>query len=279
MIRQTLKDFDIRQIADSGQCFRLRPVPKSETASEPNANDTYSLTAWGEYLEISQEGTVVSFSCTEEELESRWKSYFDLETDYQHYLDRISGDDLYLTEAARFGSGIRILRQDTWEMIITFILSQQNNIPRIRRCIANICERYGERRQNSQGRTYDTFPRPEALAEAREEDLRDCNLGYRSKYVLQTARSVAAKEVDLELVARMDYPAARRELLRLYGVGEKVADCICLFGMHCLEAFPVDTHIRQALKKHYPVGFPMERYMGCQGVIQQYIFYRELMGQ
>ena len=89
MIRQTLKDFDIRQIAESGQCFRLRPVPESETASEPNANDTYSLTAWGEYLEISQEGTEVSFSCTEEEFESCWKSYFDLETDYGSFKQAI----------------------------------------------------------------------------------------------------------------------------------------------------------------------------------------------
>ena len=96
MIRQTLKDFDIRQIAESGQCFRLRPVSGSETASEPNANDTYSLTAWGEYLEISQEGTVVSFSCTEEEFESRWKSYFDLETDYGSFKQAIDPEDFYL---------------------------------------------------------------------------------------------------------------------------------------------------------------------------------------
>ena len=105
-----------------------------------------------------------------------------------------------------------------------------------------------------------------------------CNLGYRSKYVVRTARSIASGECDLGAIERLPYPEAREELLKLYGVGEKVADCICLFALHHLEAFPVDTHIRQAMEAHYKRGFPMKRYEGCQGVLQQYIFYYELAG-
>ena len=268
MVQKKISNFDIRQIHTSGQCFRMEEIREGE----------FRILAGSRYLKIRQQEENCEFFCSREEFEDFWSNYFDLEGDYAGCIASIDPEDTYLTGAARMGSGIRILRQDLWEMIVTFLISQQNHIARIRRCVENICRRYG-REMEAEGLRYYAFPTPEALAGATEQELRDCNLGYRSKYVLQTTRSVAAKEVDLELVARMDYPAARRELLRLYGVGEKVADCICLFGMHCLEAFPVDTHIRQALKKHYPVGFPMERYMGCQGVIQQYIFYRELMGQ
>ena len=114
------------------------------------------------------------------------------------------------------------------------------------------------------------------MASAGEEELRDCNLGYRSRYVKKTAQMILDGQVSLEEVQKMDYPQAREELQKLYGVGAKVADCICLFALHQMEAFPVDTHIRQALEKHYPQGFPFERYKGCSGVMQQYIFYREL---
>ncbi len=236
MVQKKISNFDIRQIHTSGQCFRMEEIGEGQ----------YRVLAGSRYLKMRQRGEDCEFFCSQEEFADFWSNYFDLEGDYAGCIASIDPEDTYLTGAARMGSGIRILRQDLWEMIVTFLISQQNHIARIRRCVENICRRYG-REMEAEGLRYYAFPTPEALAGATEQELRDCNLGYRSKYVLQTARSVAAKEVDLELVARMDYPAARRELLRLYGVGEKVADCICLFGMHCLEAFPVDTHIRQAL--------------------------------
>ena len=96
--------------------------------------------------------------------------------------------------------------------------------------------------------------------------------------MVRTAKSIAAGEVDLDAVKEMPYKKAKEELLKLFGVGEKVADCICLFGLHHLQAFPVDTHIRQALERHYKRGFPRRRYKGYEGVLQQYIFYRELRG-
>lgn len=129
------------------------------------------------------------------------------------------------------------------------------------------------------GETYYAFPRPESLASLEENALMECNLGYRSKYVVRTARSVVSGEVDLEQIREMSYAKAREELLKLFGVGGKVADCICLFALHHLQAFPIDTHISQALERHYKRGFPNRRYQGIQGVMQQYIFYYELFGK
>lgn len=269
MINKIISNFNISQICDSGQCFRMMPV----------SENVYSIIAADRYLEIEQADKECIFSCEEEEFEEFWKAYFDLDTDYASYIEKINPNDRYLVNASRFGSGIRILRQDLWEMIVSFLISQQNNITRIRRCIQNICERYGQEKQNFRGEVYHTFPRPEDLADLQEDALKECNLGYRSKYVVRTAKSIVNGEVDLEEVRKMPYKNAKEELLKLFGVGEKVADCICLFALHQLQAFPMDTHIQQALEMHYKKGFPKRRYKGMEGVMQQYIFYWELKGE
>lgn len=269
MVTKNIRNFRMAEICDSGQCFRM----------EYKGEDTYSIIASGRYLEVRQEDELCVFYCSEEEYEEFWEGYFDLKSDYASYIEQINPNDKYLLTAADYGSGIRILRQDLWEMIVSFLISQQNNIVRIRRCIRNICEKYGEARMTENGGKYYTFPTPEALAELEEDALKECNLGYRSKYVVRTAKSVASGEVDLEAVRRMPYKKAKEELLKLFGVGEKVAECICLFALHHLEAFPVDTHIQQALNAHYKRGFPKRRYKGCEGVMQQYVFYWELKGK
>lgn len=269
MVRRTIDNFDIRQICDSGQCFRM--THKRE--------NTYSVIAAGRYLEIEQYGRDCIFACDEEEFEEFWKAYFDLDCEYRGYIESVNPNDEYLMNAVEFGSGIRILRQELWEMTASFLISQQNNIARIRRCIQNLCERYGEERMDPRGESYYTFPVPEALAYLPEDELKECNLGYRSKYVVRTARSIVKGAVRLEEIQEMRYQDAKAELLKLYGVGEKVADCICLFGLHHLEAFPKDTHILQALEKHYKRGFPRRRYKGYEGVMQQYVFYWELRGE
>lgn len=264
-----LENFSLAQICQSGQCFRM----------EKTQDHVYSVIAGGRYLKIEQEGPQCVFHCEKDEYENFWKSYFDLEGDYDAYISQIDVGDTYLTKAASFGSGIRILRQDLWEMIVTFLISQQNNITRIRKCVKNICEKYGEKKENAEGVVYYAFPTPEALAGLAEDALMECNLGYRSKYVVRSARSVLTGEIDLDALFGMPYPEAREELLRLYGVGNKVADCICLFALHHLQVIPVDTHIQQAFSKHYPAGFPNALYEGYQGVLQQYIFYYELFGE
>ena len=273
MIKIVVDDLSIQQISESGQCFRLNQI----------AEERYALVAFGRYLEIEQRGGELLLSCTQEEYDTLWRQYFDMENDYRLYRDAVPDDDVYLTGAVSFGRGIRILRQDVWEMLISFIISQQNNIKRIRRCIETICERYGERVTLEDAdiadntAAYYTFPDVRALAQASEEELRACNLGYRARYIIGTANSILSGEVDLDAVKSMDYIQARTELLKLSGVGEKVADCICLFGLHHMDAFPVDTHIRKAVDAHYPTGFPFERYAGYAGVMQQYIFYYDLM--
>ncbi|MCM1037955.1 MAG: 8-oxoguanine DNA glycosylase [Ruminococcus sp.] len=263
-----LENFSLAQICQSGQCFRMEKIREH----------VYSVIAGGRYLEIEQEGAQSIFHCGKEEYENFWKSYFDIERDYGAYVRQIDTGDAYLTAAAAFGSGIRILRQDLWEMIVTFLISQQNNIARIRRCVSNICEKYGERRESAEGIVYYTFPTPEALAGLGEDALMECNLGYRSKYVVRSAKSVLSGELDLDALYKMSYPEAKETLLGLYGVGNKVADCVCLFALHHLQAVPVDTHILQAFSRHYPAGFPDVLYDGYQGVLQQYIFYYELFG-
>lgn len=270
MVKMQIDNFSLQQICLSGQCFRMK--------QEDEGVGRYSLIAGDRYLEIEQQGNECTFYCTPEVFENFWKSYFDLERDYADCIAQINSRDTYLVNAAAFGSGIRILRQDLWEMIVTFLISQQNNIVRIRRCIQNICEAYGEEKLDSRGRGYYGFPKPEALAGLDEDALKACNLGYRSKYVVRAARSVVSGEIDLEAVKQMPYKKAREELLGLFGVGEKVADCICLFALHHLQAFPMDTHMIQALDAHYKRGFPNRRYKDIKGIMQQYIFYFELFG-
>lgn len=271
MVRKQIDYFSLEQICLSGQCFRMK--------REDGEGSRYSLIAGDRYLEIEQQGNVNTFYCDEQTFEHFWKDYFDLERDYADCIGRINPRDTYLADAAAFGAGIRILRQDLWEMIVTFLISQQNNIVRIRRCIQNICEAYGEERTDGRGRPYYGFPKPEALAGLDEDALKACNLGYRSKYVVRTAKSVVSGEIDLGAVRCMSYKKAREELLKLFGVGEKVADCICLFALHHLQAFPMDTHMIQALNVHYKRGFPNRRYKDIKGIMQQYIFYFELFGK
>lgn len=273
MIKKTIPHFNIAQIGQSGQCFRMSPI-------NPQSNDSssyYQVIAQNHYLEVKQDLESCTFFCSEEEFKTFWKNYFHLDQDYNAYICQIDPDDLYLIQAAKTGSGIRILRQDLWEMIVSFLISQQNNIVRIRRCIENLCSHYGPLLSSPSGVSYYGFPEPKTLAALGDDDLMACNLGYRSKYVIRTAKSIADGTVSLNVLSTLPYEKARLELLKLYGVGEKVADCICLFALGHLQAFPVDTHIRQVLTRFYPQGFP-KRYKAIQGVLQQYIFYYELHG-
>ena len=202
-----------------------------------------------------------------------------IDSDYGRYIEKVNPRDTYLSAAVQCGKGIRILRQDLWEMIITFLISQQNNISRIRSCIERLCVRYGEKLKAGDTEYY-SFPTPQQLSGATEEELRRLGMGYRARYIVETTRSILEGEVSLEKLYQMKYyRRARKELMKLSGVGEKVADCICLFALHHMDAFPIDTHIRQVLNEHYRRGFPNRRYHGMRGIMQQYIFYYELIGE
>ena len=269
MTERTIPDFNIDQIARSGQCFRFRPLDEGH----------YALVAGGRYIEISQQGQTVRFDCPEDEFETVWRPYFDLDADYGRYKRAVAKRDKYLQSAIATGGGLRILRQELWEVIVCFIISQQNNIPRITKCVENMCSLFGETCYNRSEQVSNAYPTAERLAACTADDLAPVRLGYRAKYILAAARQAASGEVDLDAVRRMDYAHAKAELMRLSGVGVKVAECICLFALHHIDAFPVDTHIRQMLDEHYPKGFPLRRYKGFAGVMQQYAFYYELVKQ
>ena len=268
MIRLRPGWFDLAKIARSGQCFRFAPLGEG----------AWGLTARGRWLRLEQTGEEVAFHCDEAEFEALWRPYFDLDADYAAIAAAVNPRDSYLTAATACAAGVRILRQDPWEATVAFILSQQSNIPRIARNLEAVCRAYGTPFADREGGVRYALPAPEALAGASEADLRALGLGYRAPYLRGAAALVAAGQPDLSALAALPYKKAREALMALPGVGGKVADCICLFGLHQLDAFPVDTHIRQMLAAHYKRGFPMRRYKGFAGVLQQYAFYYELYG-
>lgn len=264
MTERVIPYFDLAQIAASGQCFRMNPA----------AGGGWVLIAGGRYLSARQEGERVFFSCGEEELEGFWRQYFDLDTDYGAFLGAVDPADAFLCAAANFGSGMRILRQDLWETTVTFLISQNNNIPRIKAAVERLCTGWGEKRCAPDGTVYYAFPTKQALAAAELDELRAAGLGYRDKYIQQAARG----DIDFAALAALSPARAQETLTALNGVGNKVASCIRLFGLHDLAVFPVDTWIRKLCEQHYGGKFPLERYEGFAGVIQQYIFYYGRLG-
>ena len=265
MIVRAIDNFDPLLIARSGQMFRWEELPGG--AVRFTARDGRVT------VRPAGEGTFV-FSCGAEAFEARWRGYFDLDADYAAFGARIPREDAFLTAAYRYGRGLRILRQDAWEALASFIVSQNNNIPRIRASVQALSERFGERREDGEGAFF-AFPTPRGLARATEDELRACGLGYRAAYITALARETAEGRLDLGALCALEDESLRASLCALTGVGPKVAQCAMLFGFHRLAAFPVDTWIRRTLATRYPGGFPLERYTGCGGVIQQYMFVYE----
>ncbi len=282
-------NLNLAQIAASGQCFRMLSVPENP--------GVWSLISGPYYLEICETPDGFFFDCPNEAL-SFWKHYFDLETDYAAFIASIRSDDVYLAAAAKAGSGIRILRQDLWEMMITFLISQQKTIPKIREAVESLAKKYGAKRTVSLSdgsvRTYNSFPTPEELSSATLDDLLSLKLGYRAKYIHRLIQDTLSGQVSLSSLMDMTPGEAMTALTSLYGIGPKVANCICLFGLHHIDSFPVDTWIEQILTKEYlpknPARYsklPKSRlygtiiqdffgcYKGYAGVMQQYIFYYE----
>lgn len=243
-------------------------------------DDSVEVIAHGKYLTVSQSENEVAFDCSQEDYDAVWKVYFDIDTDYGKIINSIDNNDLYLKNASQFGSGIRILNQDLFEMIISFIISQRNNIKRIRGCVSRLCEKYGEKKvfitDKGEEVTYYDFPKPEILAAANIEDIKSLGVGYRDVYIKKAAEDVVSGKLNLDLLKEMTYQDAKEELLKLFGVGVKVADCICLFALHHIDAFPIDTHINSILNNEYNGEFPFDKYEGYAGILQQYMFFYDL---
>ena len=267
MFEYDIDTLDIRKIAESGQTFRMSLVTD---LSLKDGHDIYRCIA-GDKVCLAGGGKVFYRTAGEDhpENDAFWKRYFDLDTDYGSFIDSIDPDDSYLSAAAEFGRGIRILKQDPWEMLITFIISQRRSIPSIKTCVEALCRRWGK----PAGDGLHAFPTPEELACASLADLSGCSLGYRAEYVYLAAQGVCSGEVDLCAMESMPDAELFDSLTALRGVGPKVANCVSLFGFYRIGAFPIDVWIDRVLKEHYPNGFPMSRYAGYAGVMQQYMFF------
>lgn len=269
--------FDLIHIFECGQCFRW----------EKEKDNSYTGIVKNGVINISKKDDEIIFkSSLNENLEEFINDYFDLDTDYKNIKNKLSNIDNYLKESTCFGDGIRILHQDLWECIISFIISANNNIPRIKKIIERLSKQYGDKIL-FEGKEYYTFPTPKQLSKASVEDLRNLGLGFRDKRVFKTTQMILNKEVDLEKLSKMtDSNKIREELLKLDGVGEKVADCIMLFSLKRYDVFPIDVWVRRVMNDLYIHNedeekvskkelqkLAQDKFLGISGLAQQYLFY------
>jgi len=216
-------------------------------------------------------GETVFITCSIEDFEAVWRDYFDLDSDYSKIRERLCIDD-YMRRATNFGAGIRILRQDKWEALCSFIISQNNNIPRIKKIIDMLCREFGEKIVFD-GSEYFAFPSAERLAVFNEKSLATLHCGYRAEYIISAARAIVSGALDLDALSRVASDTARIELMKLRGVGNKVADCVLLFGLHMLDSFPMDVWMKRTVAEQYGSDFNPSVFSPYAGIAQQYIFH------
>ncbi len=274
---------DVHKTFDCGQSFRFERVENSAHESE------YSGVAFGRFVSFAQDGsTLYVYNSDLDDFANIWVPFLCLDTDYA----RISADVLsfgrgtVLERAEAHGRGIRILRQDPFEAVISFIISQNNNIPRIKKIIESMSETYGERIEisealrahASQSSSLCAFPSRERLASLSEQELRELRMGFRAGYVLDAARKIHGGEIDLAALAALGTDECINELCKVRGIGVKVASCAALFGMGKYDAFPIDVWIKRVAQKyfaHESEPFSAARFGEYAGIAQQYLFYYE----
>ena len=263
MVRFKNNNLDLTEIADSGQCFRWKKAEKG-----------YRIIAFGKVLHIEKDPETgeICLDCTDSEFDEVWKDYLDLDTDYGAIIGRIPETDMYLRAAAECGCGIRILRQDPWETLITFIISQRKNIPAIKQAVEKICASAGQYIGDEDGEKLYSFPSPEELAALTLDDLTKCSLGYRAKYIEATADAFANDRASIDVLSALNDDDLFNALCSFYGVGKKVAFCTMLFGFHRMDSFPMDVWMNRVAEKRYAGEIPMEHYSPWGGVMQQYMF-------
>ena len=277
-ILENATSFEPKHIFECGQCFRWDEQP----------DGSYTGIVKDNVINVKKvDNSIVFKSLGADNLEKLATDYFDLNRDYEEIKDTLSKIDDYLANSIKYGSGIRILNQDLWETIISFIISANNNIPRIKGIINGISQKYGNE-INWEGRSYYTFPTPENLAKATVEDLRGLGLGFRDVRVYETTHKILEKQVDLEKMhEEKDTQKVRDELLSLSGVGPKVADCILLFStLKRFDVFPIDVWVRRVMNELYIKNedetkvnnkeierLAKEKYGNLEGLAQQYLFY------
>ena len=276
----TLKDvktFEPKHIFECGQCFRWNIE-----------NDgSYTGVVGENVLNVKkdQNNIIIKGLCTDN-IKDVCDKYFDLNTDYENIKLKLSVVDNNMKQSIEYGNGIRILKQDTWEALISFIISANNNIPRIKGIIERLSKKYGKE-INWNDRSYYTFPMPSELSKATIRDLRELGLGFRDSRVFETTKMINNKEIDLEILEKIeDVNYLREQLLKFPGVGPKVADCVMLFSMKKYEVFPIDVWVKRVMTELYFVDSNKieqnnKKILGCAegkfgklaGLAQQYLFY------
>lgn len=259
------ENFSAKDTLTSGQCFRWT-----------ERGGRMCGTAFGRYVEIGQNGNSVTiFGSDNDDYEKIWRKYFDFDRDYGEVKRIVTELEPRLCDAAQYASGVHILAQEPWETLCSFVISQNNNIPRIRGIIRKLCLNYGDRAIGSENAEDEadgrTFPTAQVLAQVSEEQFKEFGCGYRAAYLTAVSRSVAEGKIDFEYIKKAPIDEARKILFSLKGVGPKVAECVLLYGFGRLECFPVDVWIRRALETEFKGGTKL---IGSEfaGIAQQYIF-------
>ncbi len=275
IVLKDVKDFDLLQIFECGQCFRFERID--------NDSLTFKLVAMGRKLIIKQnENELTLFNTDRREFDLVWYDYFSFATDYSEIKEKLSTDET-IKKAIQIGEGIRILKQDLWETVISFIVSQNNNIPRIKKCIEALCTNYGRLLGEN---TY-AFPSADELSQVSKNSYKALGLGYRDEYIYETVKKTLSGEFSIEKLSKMPTNEAREYLLSLKGVGGKVADCILLFGMHRYEVCPHDVWVKRIFTENYGItditektGYALarEKWKEYAGIAQQYLFYAKRSG-
>jgi len=268
-----IKDFDLDHTFDNGQCFRWNR----------ELDGSYTGAAFKRVLNIQHHsGSIILNNVNSEDYGRIWSDYLDLNRDYGKIKEMLSQKDEAMKNAIAYGGGMRILKQDLWETVISFIVSQNNNIPRIKKCIEGLCFNYGKSIGIYKGKEYFAFPEPEALACLEAEELDTCRLGYRAKYIVETARQIVSDRAAFDRLHETSAEDAYEYLLRLSGVGPKVANCILLFGLGKTESFPLDVWIKRVMSQVYHIeegnvkkmkAYAAKHFGEYGGIAQQYLFY------
>lgn len=256
ILKQT-ENFDLDQTFDCGQCFRFEKINNVFEGISKN----YSVKL------IQNNDEITFFSTNQDDFENYWYNYFDLSTDYALIGEKLSLLHPILKEAYTNCSGIRILRQEPWETLCSFIISQNNNIPRIKKIISSLCCLYGEKTKDGF-----LFPKVENISSLNISKLEPIRSGFRAKYILDAAQKVASGEIDFNQIEKTDYLEAKNILMKIHGVGPKVADCVLLYGFHKLEAFPMDVWMKKIMNRFFKDKSP-EFFGEFAGVAQQYLYH------
>ncbi|MCL1792288.1 MAG: DNA-3-methyladenine glycosylase 2 family protein [Oscillospiraceae bacterium] len=260
---ENLENFDFSDIFGCGQCFRFNQTGEGE----------FEGVAYGKYLSVSQKGNKIFLDASPEDFFGIWRDYFDVGRDYKKIFETLRRDET-LKRASDFCPGIRILKQEPFECLISFIISQNNNIPRIKKIIESLCENFGDKIDCGKKACF-SFPKAEKIAGLDLRELDAIRSGFRAKYILDAAKKVASGEIDLDSIWKMGVGEGAGYLKRIKGVGDKVSACALLFAYNKLEAFPVDVWIKKVLAKYYGDMDYMGIFGEYAGIANAYLFYYE----